>query len=244
MVNRYQLRGRRMRRKAYKKTKYGAAKMKRFRRRAGYQGSLFVRRKAKAIVSSGSGVLGGYTITGAQNAIALGTPVSVPGTNGLYDIPFSVVARLDDMVNYTELTALFDQYKITGVKVQVQGWNASNAPGTPLPFLQVDRDTDSANLVTPTAFRERMGIQTKYISASRPAVSMYFKPRVAQEVFATGVTTGYAIPRGPVWLNTLNPNIEHYCAVGILRNVYIPAQASVSTLTWEVTYSVSCRDLQ
>lgn len=242
--NRY---ARRLRRKQYKRTKYGAAKMRRLRRNArpgGRAGGMFVVRKAKEIVSSGSGILGSYTVTGAQNAVALGTPVSQPGGNGLYDIPFAITARLDDVVNYTELTALFDQYKITSMKVSVQGWNASGAPGTPLPFVQYIQDHDSNVLPTVTGFRERMGVKTKYLTASRPAVTMGVRPKCAPEVYAAGGGIGYQVPTRQLWLNTLNTNIEHYGITGILRNVYIPAQAGVSILTWDVSYGIALKDIQ
>lgn len=218
---------------------------RKFRRAGNPQGFLKMNRKInRAVVSSGSGTLGTYTITAGQNCVALGTPVSVLGTNGLYDIPFSITARLDDVAGYTEVTNMFDAYKIVGLKVQVQGWNASAAPGTPLPYIQYDRDTDSNVIPTVSQFRERMGVVTKYITANRPAANMYFKPRVAPEVFATGLATAYAVPSRSMWLNTLNANVEHYCAVGVLRNVYIPAQAGVSTLTWEVTFNILAKDVQ
>ena len=146
---------------------------RKYRRAGGNpQGFLKMNRKInRAVVSSGSGALGTYTITAGQNCVTLGTPVSVLGTNGLYDIPFAITARLDDVASYTEITSMFDAYKIVGLKVQVQGWNASAAPGTPLPFVQYDRDTDSNVIPSVSSFRERMGIVTKYITATRPARS-------------------------------------------------------------------------
>ena len=97
-----------------------AVKRKAYRRRFPSQGFLKLNRKInRAVVSSGSGTLGTYTITAGQNCIALGTPVSVLGTNGLYDVPFSITAHADDIQNVAEVTNLFDAYKITGLKVQV-----------------------------------------------------------------------------------------------------------------------------
>lgn len=245
MVNRYQLRARRLRRKAYKRTKYGAAKIRKYRKMGAKTGFMRVTRMAKEIVSTGSGLIGSYTITGTQNCIALGTPVSIPGTNGLYNVPFAITARLDDVLNVSELTALFDQYKINGLTVKVQGWNASGAPGTPLPYFQFAVDHDSNNVPTSLSlFRERMGIKTRYLSANRPAVTMSFKPRVAPEVYSTAGGIGYAVPTRSMWINTLNTNVEHYCATGYIRNLYIPAQAGVSDLTWDVKFSLSFKDVQ
>lgn len=220
-------------------------KLRRANRAAGGRhGGTFIVRKAKEIVSSGSGVLGGYTITGAQNAIVLGTPVSQPGGNGLYDIPFAITARLDDVTNYSELTALYDRYKIVSMKVSVQGWNASNAPATPLPFVQYTQDYDSNVLPTISGFRERMGTKTKYFTANRPAITMGVRPKVAPEAYAAGGGVGFLIPRSQMWVNTLNTNVEHYGITGILRNVYLPAQLAASTLTWEVSYGIALRDVQ
>lgn len=231
------------RRRAALRNKWGAKKRRAFRKKIGLKhGLIRVNRKVQELSTRGTGILGGLTTT-SNNGLFLGTPVAAPGGSGLYDVPFSVLGRLDELSAYTEFTNLFDQYRIDSVKVQVQTWNASNAPATPLPYVQYLTDKDDAALPSISLMREKMGVKTKYFSANRPAITMGFRPRVASEVFSNGVSTGYGVGR-PMFVNSTYPSVEHYGLKGVIRNLYIPAQAGVSQLTWDITYYLTLKDVQ
>lgn len=214
-------------------------------RRQPSKGSLFVVRKVKELTSTTNGVLGGYAIT-TNNSIVLGTPVAAPGGTSLYDIPFSIIGRLDELDSYTELTNLFDQFKIAFIRVKVSAAGSTSTNGSfPVPYIDYITDHDDAAVPSVTLMRQKMGVKSRYFNASRPFVVMGCKPRTAVKgvlTAASGQTTNI-IP-GPTWVNSVYPETEHYAIKGLLRNMYLPAAANNSVLTWDISLGVALKEVQ
>lgn len=208
-------------------------------------GGTFIVRKVKELASSSNGIAGGYAIT-TNNSVILGTPTAAPGGLNMYDVPFSVVGRLDELANFTELTGLFDQFKISFIKVKVQtAYTTGTGAVTPIPFIDYLADHDDGVPPVATSFRDRMGVKTRYFSSMRPAITMVCKPKVVVRglLTAAGAQNTNLIPR-PTWVNSAYPETEHYAIKGILRNVYLPAAANTSLLTWDVSLGVALKDVQ
>lgn len=210
------------------------------------QGKMFVVRKVQELLSSvpSSVAPGNYALNVTNNSITLGTPVAVPGGLNMYDIPFTVRFRLDELTSYTELTSLFDRYKITGCLVKCHLLNFPADSRIVAPYIDYIQDYDDANTITVSQMREKMGVKTKAFTTAKPIVTMGVRPRVAQEIYSSGVSTAYAVPRGSTWINAQYPSVEHYAIKGILRNAYLPATAGALPISWDISYGVALKDAQ
>lgn len=215
------------------------------RRRVAPKGGTFVVRKVKQLYTSNSlGTLGGYTVSSANNSLALGTPQAVPNMTNVYDVPFTIQFRLDELEQYTEFTSLFDSYKIVSCKVKVQStFFSSTQTATPVPFIDYIQDHDDNTMPSLSLMRQKMGVKTKYFG-SRSNITMGVRPKCATQVY-DGLTTAYAVP-GPAgtWLNASHPSVPHYAIKGIVRNVFLPATVNTSPLTWDISYGVALKDIQ
>lgn len=207
-------------------------------------GGIVIRRKVNQISIRGSGIAGSYTVN-ANNSITLGSGTAVSGLTNVYDVPFTIIARLDELDGVSDLTSMFDRYKIKNVNCKLQAcFTANTTTVTPLPYVDWCRDHDDAALPSLSNMRQKMGVKTRYISANKPAVSMSFSPRVATAIFATGISTAYAPGRRPMFIDAAYTNVEHYAIKGVLRNVYLPATAGISPFQLDITYTVALKDVQ
>lgn len=223
-----------------------AAVRRRVPRRAAKHGSAFVVRKVRQIVTSNNlGVLGGYIVNGAAtNTLALGTPTLVTGATNVYDCPFTLTFYLNELENYTDLTALADQFKIVSAKVKVQStFFSSNQTSTPVPFIDYIQDYDDNTMPSISLMRQKMGVKSKYFGA-KSNITMGVRPKPAQVLYNGALASGYAVPGRAIWINTSNNDVPHYSIKGIIRNLFLPATTNASPLTWDVSIGVALKDFQ
>lgn len=124
--------------------------------------------------------------------------------------------KLNDLPNASEFTALFDQYRIKALKwhlIPKQGMGVMQAVPTAgglqpiMPKIYTVVDYDDA--APPTSIDEMLQYQNVKITRANQWHSRYFKPAIADEVYATGITTGYGM-RQNAWLDCNSSLIEHY----------------------------------
>lgn len=137
--------------------------------------------------------------TPSQFAIATG----VTGASGLN-------FKLSDLPNYTEFTALYDQYQIRAIKIQLIPRFTESAAATSTQAIGnmwsvIDYDDSGA----PGALNDLLQYQNVKRTRTNQMHSRYFKPKVADEVFGSGVATAYSAAKN-VWLDCNNPVVEHY----------------------------------
>lgn len=247
MPRRYRSRlPRRPRRKYLAKRKY-VRKV----RRGPSKGVLKIARKTALIQTYSNSLVAGtiVKVDPTGTCLNLGTPVAITGTTNCYDIPFSMLFRLDQLMNSTDITNLADQYKIQSVKVSLHVNGLSNIylnnAGSTQPWVEYIQDHDDATVPTIAQMREKMGVRTKYFSANRFKISMGVRPRVADTVFGSGVSSAYAIGMRSQFINCTYPNAEHYGIKGVLHNVQLSGTSNVSSLfDWDVTQYILAKDLQ
>lgn len=115
--------------------------------------------------------------------------------------------KLSDIPNATEFTQLFDQYMIKMVKIMLipRFTEVSNTSSQGNTWSVLDYD-DS---IVPTS----VDTLVQYENVKRTRMSQthvrYFKPAVAQEIFATGIASTYSAKKN-VWLDCTNDQVEHY----------------------------------
>lgn len=139
---------------------------------------------------------------------------------------------MNDMPGYTELTTLFDFYKLTGVKVRVMPYyqdnsisngTLNNVRNAPI-FYAIDRSDGSA----PTTVDELLEYQDHKISSAWKGFSIWIpSPKFAD---ATSAARGG-------WVATSNPSLNWY---GLKISIPPTGAANQWYTTW--TYYVSCKD--
>lgn len=220
-------------------------------RRKNLAGSFAIARKTSLIQTYSNSAVAGtiVKVDPTGTCLDLGTPVAITGTTNCYDIPFSMKFRLDQLMNSTDITNISDQYKIKSVKVNVHVNGVSNIylnnAGSVQPWIEYVQDYDDAGVPTLAQIREKMGVKTKYFSGSKFGITMGVRPRVADVIFGSGITTAYAVNKKSQFIDCNYPNVEHYGLKGVLHNVQLSGTANVSSLfDWDVTQYVTASRLQ
>jgi len=214
------------------------------------QGHLILKRKLPEINMYNTISQGELTLT-TNSCVTMGTPIL--NFASLYDIPFSMKFRLDQIINSSDITQFADQYKIKYVTVKLYySSNTASVNGSAhLPVVQYIVDHDDASIAgaTVNALREKMGVKFKNFTANKNVIKFGLQPRLSQAVFNNGVIQPivYGVPTKPVWVNSAYPGVEHYGVKGILTNVNLPAGAPnvISTyFKWDVEITLEAKDFQ
>lgn len=179
--------------------------------------------------------------------LALGAPIA-DAVGGTYSIPFSMKFRLDQLINYTDITNIADQYKLSYISIRMtyQSTQSTVASLTVMPNLQWIQDHDDANVpVSINELREKMGAKFKTFGFNK-ICRIGVKPRLQDTVAgAGGVVQNSVVNNKALWINTTYPQTEHFGIKGILSNVNLANTASVLTaFKFDVTAFVCAKDLQ
>lgn len=119
--------------------------------------------------------------------------------------------KLNDLPNYTEFTALFDQYKITGIKIRLIPEQNQQALGVgvfniPPIYTVIDYDDDTAL----TAITDAMQYQNCKIhtTISGSQIVRFFRPHIAVAAYS-GTFTSY-MNKSMQWIDSASPDTRHY----------------------------------
>ena len=146
--------------------------------------------------------------------------------------------RLSDLPQSASFTALFDQYRITKVRVDfipmsnssiVQGSAGTAIVGNAGVIATVIDYDDNNNGLTFAQLQEYESFKITP-AISRRTHSVTLVPRVAMAAFGVGAFTSYAVgPKGQ-WVDVASPAIEHYG-----MKVYVdPYAVAVAAQTWQI----------
>lgn len=172
-------------------------------------------------------------ITSSCNASGVSTPAA-------YGASF----QLSDLTSFTEFTTLFDQYKITGVKLDFipfadnTTWQVANngagvsAPGGPL-LITADHDDASP----PASANEMLQKQTTKVVPVGRRHRMYIKPKFNLATYSGG---GVAPVSG--WLDNGSTSVPHYGVKAWMAGPNIP-DTSFTYQVW-ATYYIKCKGVQ
>lgn len=167
---------------------------------------------------------------------ALGVPTPAAGT---------MTFNFSSLPSASEFTSLFDEYKLTGVKLDflplgdtinlpitsMTGTTGAFSPGGPL-ILAVDYD-DSA---TPGSAAQLLEYQTSKVIPIPRRHRMYIRPKLAVDI-NQGITTAYGARTG--WVDTANASVPHY-GVKYWMNAPSATSASYTYQVW-ATYYFACK---
>lgn len=205
-----------------------------------------------------AGALTHYSISGnpAGNVIQFGTPVLNTGT-GTYDIPFAIIARLDQVYNFAELTNFADEYRIKKVYLRLYyqavpyGTDTSvtagnNANLLSLPSIEYVYDDDDFDVPSITSFRERMGVKRKTFKNYQSSISINFVPKVLSQV-QSSAGTGLATGGSNRWIDSDHEDVQQFGVKGIIKNMYLPSIGTSlvrNSILWDFAYAIDLKNIQ
>jgi len=131
------------------------------------------------------------------------------GTSTTLFINFSWKFALADLPNYTEFTALYDQYRIASVQLVLVANTTESIPSaTNNGAMYIVKDFDDANLLASNT--DYLQYQNcKVVSPLFHIKKITIAPRVAVATYGGGAFTSYANNAAP-WLDVASPSVEHY----------------------------------
>lgn len=139
-----------------------------------------------------------------------------------------------DVPGYTELTALFDYYKITGIKVRIMPFTQDTSISTASlnnsynPPIYIAPDTNDGS--APATVDAILEYDTLKIGWLWKGVSCYFKPKFSD---ATSAQRGG-------WVSTANATLDWYG----LKVAIPPTGGSAGKATMLVTFYVQCKNVK
>lgn len=158
----------------------------------------------------------------------------------LVDVGGRLIAQLSQVPNFGEFVALFDQYKIMGVKWRFSPRANSAEVGTNqgLVKFMTAIDTDGAPAGAPApVMTDLLQYESLKVTSSNREHVRYVKPRIASTVFNTALTSGYA-PR-TAWIDCENNTVPHYGLSYVLQQL----PAGNQSYDIQVTYYLAFKNV-
>ena len=239
------------RRKARKNIRRKRVARKRVARRRNSNGVIHLTRRLPEQNVYNNTVAG--TMSASSSTVIVGTPYQTPAFAGstYYNVPFTADFQLNDLINFTELTAISDKYKIKWVKIVA--WcnsNVASVAGTgQLPSMLYCMDDDdvsmpASNTTGLQTIREKMGAKLKQWQQNKP-ITFFIRPKILSSVngpVGTPVSSAVISSR---FLDCAHSDIPHYGMKGYLQDVNLAATPAVYTqFKFDITYGVTLKGIQ
>lgn len=218
-------------------------KMRRFGRKGGaYRFSKVYKYKrlGKTCVFQNTTVVGTLTQNDAT-MISLGTPLV--DTVG-YQFGAAMQFRAANVQTFSDFANLYDQYKITGVKVKIIPLSDSATAQSSgfLPTLYWARDQDDAIIpATEADLRERQDCKTMRLTAPKSIYISY--PKAMIDVNQTGGSFSDMVKSG--WINCNSTTVQHNGLKMYFKNVDLRVSpTTITAFRVESTYYMKFRNPQ
>lgn len=137
---------------------------------------------------------------------------STPGalTKGVADTGYGLSFILTGLINATDITNLYDHYRIDKVEYYVE---LTTPHLTNIPYPRVAMCADWNNVVSPASESEVLEYRNATVhqfGPMAPVAKYTIVPRVAAESYVSAVSSGYWSPEGPVFVDTASSTVAHY----------------------------------
>lgn len=154
--------------------------------------------------------------------------------------------QLDKTEQYAEISALFDQYRITAIKVDIlPRFNVYDIQGatstfTHVPFLLVAVDLDDA--ATPTDYRDVISKESCRVIDPYKPYSFTFRPKIALSAYGNAGFGQYATGEASQWINAASDDVEYY-GIKMCMMPYSASNNDTNPPAWDLlyTYYIECR---
>jgi len=173
-----------------------------------------------------------------QHMVDQGEITATSAANGYYAFGFV----LTDLIDYSQWTSVFDQYKINMIEVDIVAMTLLPAPSTgaqySLGYVAIDYDDN----VVPTSIGQIQAYSNSMILRPSRDLRFSLQPKTATEVQSTfaGATAGAGVSNSQ-WLDCTYNSVPHY---GIKAAI---VQSTSTNLTrWRILlrYHVSFRSVR
>lgn len=134
---------------------------------------------------------------------------------GVHVLIGGVASTTFAMPNYTEFSALYDQYRIDYVEASFLFSNNNssvNSPGTTLPVFIIARDYDDSGNANYTDLQQYNNAQVWQVGEQQGRDGkkvVRVRPSVDTLVYNTALTSGYSRSK-PMFIDTSSPAVPHY----------------------------------
>lgn len=220
----------------------------------GWKGTLALKRVVNMCTVSpvyGVTVNGGLASFGSNMVFSTG---ALPGT--MYYAGMSINFQLRDVPNASEITSLWDRYKLVGVKLRLIPYATSVESGAAVnaSYQQTGLlvhsvvDFDDSNVPTATdagidALRQYPSYRCENINKKGGrGLSRYIKPRLAVAAFANSAFTSYKNEKFS-WIDMAYPAVEGYGYKAVFEAVG-PGGTFNFYFKMEATYYIVVRDMR
>lgn len=169
---------------------------------------------------------------------------AIPGS---YQNGFCCNFAINKVVDSSDFTALFDRYKIVGIKAKFmyQINNADAGGQSVLPTIMYYPDYDDNAAPTYGQMRVKQGVKSKVLEANKP-FSIFFKPKRLVSV-SDGAGNSNSMITNSGWLNSQFAGVNHLGLKFYINNLYggAPATTTVNAqLEVQFTYYLAFKDPQ
>jgi len=173
-----------------------------------------------AIPSQFNSVTGKGSINwGSDLTYSAGNLKTNAAAGGVTETPFSIQFSLSDIPNQTEISALYDQYKLCGAKISIKmisnpdanyqaGSTSANQYINYYPTLWYTRDYDDNGLLGLSEIRQYKSARHVVLRPNKE-LSIYTKPRMLRQLFDSTTGAGYEIAL-PKFVDLANIGLPHY----------------------------------
>lgn len=147
------------------------------------------------------------------------TNQQVPGGSSTYFM--CITPALQDISNYIQLIALYDQYKLWKCTLRIRllnnpdsfatiNINTTNNKTNYFPSLWIAPDHDDANVLSLAAIKEYGGVKQFMLKGDR-YIKYSFRPSVLSQLWNGAITAGYKTERpGSTWIDCANASLPHF----------------------------------
>lgn len=155
------------------------------------------------------------------------------------DFATAYTFKLSDLPNYTEFTALYDQYRIRYIKLMFffqQDPFVNMTTGSFLGRMYTALDFDDATSPTEADIQ-----QMRYVKVKRPVgiVKRFLKPRCLNTIYNDGITNAYTLANKKTWIDCSNPNVTHY---GVKLFINKPSGTNHVTCTVQAKFYIEFKN--
>lgn len=160
-----------------------------------------------------------------------------------YQNQFGCTFRLSQVSSPLDFTTLYDQYKITGVKVtfMYQISEAGTTGAGVLPTILYSTDDTDATPPTYSALRQKQSVKQRILTANRP-FSIFLRPKRAAALLNSTFTTN-SIVNSSGYIDTASSTADHFGLKFSLNNLY-GTTAVAAQLEMKLTYYLSFKHPQ
>lgn len=157
----------------------------------------------------------------------------LPGDQG-----FGISFRLSDLLDYTEFTNLFDQYRVNWVEYMFICKQNGSSPAWPTIFIAEDHDDDAVPVINEILAKEHT--QVLQFGSNRTMLKLRLRPNITRNVY-NGVTNGYERAAPGTWVDCAVATVPHYGVKYFISN-YNTTSNPNATISVVVRFNLSFKE--